>query len=388
MEKAFFKFIDSHAGSAIGSIILCVIFYKNFASHGIFAIWVCSAFVTIYLGMLYAPKYWWNELKYILLSCILLIITIMLHFFYPSYPNNISLWPLIIFLAIAEPKWARTTSILAGITGLIIILFLFLSTATFPYSETLIVIGLYTSIRSIAKLREAYQTNQKHLKELDEAHTELQETTVLSMQYAAFSERARLAREIHDGLGHQMTSLIIQLQALKIMLKKNPTAAQDHVEELLKVARKGMEEIRFAVKEWSSDEKDIGITSLKGLISQVEANSLLQIEFIQNGNITEWTIEESTMLYRILQESLTNILRHSYADSVIVNVTEMDRVVNLSIADNGIYTGDKPLEYGFGLNGMIKRCQSIGGNCSFSLNEPKGLRIEATIPIKKEGESI
>lgn len=386
MEKAFFKFIDSHAGSAIGSILLCVIFYKNFASHGIFAIWVCIAFVTIYLWMLYAPKYWWNELKYILLSCILLIITIMLHFFYPSYPNNILLWPLIIFLAIAEPKWARTTSILAGITGVIIILLL--STATFPYSETLIIIGLYTSIRSIAKLREAYQTNQKHLKELDEAHAELQETTVLSMQYAAFSERARLAREIHDGLGHQMTSLIIQLQALKIMLKKNPAAAQDHVEELLKVARKGMEEIRFAVKEWTSDEKGMGITSLKGLILQVQANSLLQIEFIQNGNITEWTIEENAILYRILQESLTNILRHSYADSVIVNVTEMDRVVKLSITDNGIYTGDKLLEYGFGLNGMIKRCQSIGGNCSFSLNEPKGLRVEATIPIKKKGGLI
>jgi signal transduction histidine kinase len=69
-------------------------------------------------------------------------------------------------------------------------------------------------------------------------------------------------------------------------------------------------------------------------------------------------------------------------------VTEIDGVVKLSIADNGIYTGDKPLEYGFGLNGMVKRCQSIGGNCSFTLNEPKGLRVEATIPIQKKGEEI
>lgn len=101
------------------------------------------------------------------------------------------------------------------------------------------------------------------------------------------------------------------------------------------------------------------------MISQVQANSLLQIEFIQDGNITEWTIEESTILYRILQESLTNVLRHSYADSVIVNVTEINGVVKLTIDDNGIYTGDKPLKYGFGLNGMIKRCKSVGGNCSF-----------------------
>jgi signal transduction histidine kinase len=385
MEEAFFKFIDSHAGKAIGSILLCVFFYRGFAPHGTFAIWVCSVFVTIYLWMLYSQKSWWNELKYLLFSCILIILSCILHFSYPSYPDYI-LWPLFGFLAAAERKWARTTTILAAITGIIIILFL--RTNTFPYQAALIIIGLYTLIRSTSKLKEAYQKNQKQLIELNEAHAELQETTVLSMQYAAYTERTKLAREIHDGLGHQMTSLIIQLQALKIMLKKNPAAAHDHVEDLLKVARRGMEEIRSAVKEWTSNEKDLGLTSLKGLISQVQANSLLQIEFIENGNITEWSIEESTILYRILQESLTNILRHSYADSVIVNVTEIDGVVKLSIADNGIYTGDKPLEYGFGLNGMVKRCQSIGGNCSFTLNEPKGLRVEATIPIQKKGEEI
>jgi signal transduction histidine kinase len=385
MEKAFLKFIDSYAGKTIGSILLCVFFYKGFAPYGNTAIWICSVFVAVYLWMLYSKRSWWSTSKYALFAGILISLSCILYFSFPSYPKY-ALWPLIFFLAASEPKWGKTTTILAAITGITILLLL--HAKTFPYQESLIIIGLYFSVHSTSKLKETYQKSQRQLEELNEAHAELQETTVLSMQYAAFAERTKLAREIHDGLGHQMTSLIIQLQALKIMLKKNPAAAHDHVEDLLKVARKGMEEIRSAVKEWTSDEKDLGITSLKGLISQVQANSLLQIEFIQNGNITEWTIEESTILYRILQESLTNILRHSYADSVIVHVTEMNKVVKLSIADNGIYTGDKPLEYGFGLNGMIKRCQSIGGNSSFSLNEPKGLRVEASIPIKKEGGSI
>ncbi|MEH7853831.1 sensor histidine kinase [Bacillus thuringiensis] len=385
MEKVFLKMMDSHAGNAIGSILICVFFYKGFAPHGTFAIWVCSVFVTVYLWMLYSPKSWWNARKYTLFTSILISISCVLYFSHPNFPNY-ALWPLLVFLAAAEPKWTRVTTILAAITGIVIILFIHAN--TFPYQETLIIIGLYVSIRSTSKLRDAYQKNQKQLKELDEAHAELQETTVFSMRYAAFTERTKLAREIHDGLGHQMTSLIIQLQALKIMLRKDPVAAQDHVEEILKVARKGMEEIRVAVREWTSDEKDLGLTSLKGLISQVQANSLLQIEFIQDRNITEWTIEESTILYRILQESLTNVLRHSYADSVIVNVTEINGVVKLTIDDNGIYTGDKSLQYGFGLNGMIKRCQSVGGNCSFILNEPKGLRVEATIPIQQNGGEV
>ena len=382
MEKTFYKFIGSHVGNAIGSILLCLFFYKGFAPYGTFAIWVGSIFVAIYLWMLNAPKYRWNEIKYLLFFSVLVILSCIVHFFYPGYPNFVLL-PLLIFLAAAEPKWARTTTVLSAITGIILILFI--SSSMFPYQEILMITGIYVSIRSTSKLKEAYQKNQKQLKELDEAHAELQETTLLSMRYAAFAERTKLAREIHDGLGHQMTSLIIQLQALKIMLKKNPSAAHDSVDDLLKVARKGMEEIRTAVREWTSDEKDLGLTSLKGLISQVQANSLLQIEFIHSEKISEWTMEESTILYRILQESLTNILRHSHADSVIVSVTEIDGVVKLSVADNGIFTGDKELEFGFGLNGMIKRCESVGGSCSFTLNEQKGLRVEARIPIHKNG---
>ncbi|EEK75646.1 sensor histidine kinase [Bacillus sp. AFS094611] len=382
MEKTFYKFIGSHVGNAIGSILLCLFFYKAFAPYGTFAIWVCSIFVAIYLWMLNAPKYRWNEKKYLLFFSVLVILSCMVHFFYPGYPNYVLL-PLLIFLAAAEPKWARTTTVLSGITG--IILMLFISSNLFPYQEILMITGIYVSVRSTSKLKEAYQKNQKQLKELDEAHAELQETTLLSMRYAAFAERTKLAREIHDGLGHQMTSLIIQLQALKIMLKKKPTAANESVDDLLKVARKGMEEIRTAVREWTSDEKDLGLTSLKGLISQVQANSLLQIEFIHSEKISEWTMEESTIMYRILQESLTNILRHSHADFVIVSVIEIDGVVSLSVADNGIFKGDKELELGFGLNGMKKRCELVGGSCSFTLNEPKGLRVEARIPIHKNG---
>lgn len=73
-------------------------------------------------------------------------------------------------------------------------------------------------------------------------------------------------------------------------------------------------------------------------------------------------MEESTILYRILQESLTNILRHSHADSVIVSVIEIDEVVSLSVADNGIFKGDKELELGFGLNGMknvVSRSEAV-----------------------------
>lgn len=78
-------------------------------------------------------------------------------FFYPGYPNYVLL-PLLIFLAAAEPKWARTTTVLSGITG--IILMLFISSNLFPYQEILMITGIYVSVRSTSKLKEAYQKSK------------------------------------------------------------------------------------------------------------------------------------------------------------------------------------------------------------------------------------
>src|SRR5690606_3128397 len=128
-------------------------------------------------------------------------------------------------------------------------------------------------------------------------------TSVQAMGYAALTERTRLARDIHDGFGHQMTSLIVQLQALKLMIPLDPAGAADNVDEILKVARKGMDEVRLAVKEWSDDEKGMGPIALKGLVSQIEANSTVRIQYREIGLIREWPIDCSVVLYRVLQEA-------------------------------------------------------------------------------------
>ncbi|WP_158289555.1 sensor histidine kinase [Paenibacillus flagellatus] len=251
----------------------------------------------------------------------------------------------------------------------------------FSYGALLAAVLMYVAVRSQSLLRAAHQTNRKQLERLKAAYSELQQTSVQAMGYAALSERARLARDIHDGLGHQMTSLIVQLQALKWMIPKDPVEAVNSVDEMLKVARKGMDEVRYAVKEWSDDEKGLGPVALKGLISQTEAHSRLRIRYNEIGPIGDWPVACSTILYRILQEALTNILKHADANRVDIVVEEAKEKVKLLIMDDGRFSGEKPLDAGFGLNGMIDRCQSAGGSIAFSPNSPSGLRIEAVIPL-------
>jgi len=381
MEKSFFQIIDQNVGHVISTLALLIVFYNHVFFYEIEVFLICTCFVSVYVWMLWSSPSSWNGYRYILVTLILIAAAFTVRVMHIEFPDKNLLWPLVCLLARAQPTWTRTTTPLAVLTGVVIA---FLSaTPKILYGEILALIGVYISIRSLTLLKTANQENQRQLVELNQAHAELQEAAVHSMRYAAITERTRMARDIHDGLGHHMTSLIVQLQALKLILPKDPAAAQESIMELLKVARKGMEEIRAAVREWSDDEKGLGIISLKGLVSQTQAYSKLHIDFFQHGSLSEWTVERSTVLYRILQESLTNILRHADADHVIVTVEEEHGSVRLTVADNGTYSGKKPLEGGFGLTGMRERCNSVNGHCSFTFNDPQGLKVEAVIPLTR-----
>ncbi|MGH0590576.1 sensor histidine kinase [Bacillus mycoides] len=230
-------------------------------------------------------------------------------------------------------------------------------------------------------LREAYRVHQEQLLEIKTAHAKLQKSTLQSIQYAALTERTRIAREIHDGLGHQMTSLIVQLQALELMLPNASQTSKKTVTQLLKTARAGMAEIRITVQEWTNDEKVFGIIALRGLISQVAANSAIQFSVKEEGTFSDWSENISISIFRILQESITNVIRHSNASTVYVHIQEDTEELSLIISDNGRFTNNDSFNSGFGVKGMVERCKAVGGTCTFSTNEHGGLKSKFTIPL-------
>ncbi|MFH5184118.1 sensor histidine kinase [Paenibacillus sp. TAB 01] len=81
---------------------------------------------------------------------------------------------------------------------------------------------LYFYIRSRIQRNEIYEQNKRHLAELQDAYDQLQQASATAMQYAVLEERTRIARDIHDAVGHSLTSLIVQMQALRFMVKKDP----------------------------------------------------------------------------------------------------------------------------------------------------------------------
>ncbi len=257
-----------------------------------------------------------------------------------------------------------------------------------------IMIGLYVFFSSVRFRREARrEAEQNHAElakmheqleqahgELQKAHAELQEASVLSLRYAVLEERTRIARDIHDSIGHELTSVIVQLQSLPYILKSSKEDSEQVIQNVLTVARECLQEVRSVVHQMGRSESLVGLTALRGLIHQVEERSGLHVSLDTAGLSEEsWPQHVSETIYRILQEGLTNTIRHAHADQAAVVLSNDETHLYLTITDDGQFTGN--LTCGFGLTGMKERAEIAGGSLSFSAVQPSGLQIELALPL-------
>nr|WP_275440008.1 sensor histidine kinase [Paenibacillus sp. ACRRY] len=368
----------------LGTLLLALSYYYEYINQAPISLIGGFLVLLLYMVLIWAETTWWNEVKYYVVSMMIISIILVLHYVFDS-PHITLLWPLYFIILMMNRVYPRV-SLIMGLITLSCIAWV----NTLSLSTILGLLGVMLVARSIKIRRDAHLLTTLHLKELDRAHQELevahkelQEATVHSIRYAALEERTRLAREIHDGLGHQLTSLIVQLQALQIMHVAEPEKASDSINQLLGIARQAMAEVRVAVKEWTNDEMGLGIVALKGLVSQTQGRSSVQFKFNQNSELSEWPIETSIVLYRVLQESLTNILRHSDADQAWIDIDEAGDRIQLTVTDNGTTEKGGAGHLGYGLNGIIKRCEEWGGSVSISSVEPHGFRVKVMLPVER-----
>lgn len=249
--------------------------------------------------------------------------------------------------------------------------------------------GCYLGSRGYRIQNEAYEASQLHYQELQkahgdlqEAHRQLQEAAIDTMQIAVLEERTRIARDIHDALGHSLTSLIVQLHALKYMLHEGPPQAQEAVHNMLGVAKQSLEDIRSSVHTLASDNTWLGLNPLRALVSQVEKHTGLQVEIITEESEVPLPQQITISLYRILQEAITNTLRHSDAKHLQVIVEMREQDIRLCVKDDGSITRDNKIRPGFGLTGIQERIEMLNGTLSYFIREPHGFQLEVTIPTK------
>ncbi|WP_411346445.1 sensor histidine kinase [Paenibacillus sp. WLX1005] len=369
----------------LGAILILIYFaVKSYIQH---PDWI----TVVYMIMIcfFASFLWWRfQMKnwmLIIISLFLFTMTCVSQYLNTAIDQYFALlWAWFSILSVRSAMRQHLATVLLILTGILMLIFSY--DGSLPYSMGISLVSLYVGITSFSRYIRINRINREQLEELEKVHSQLQsahdalqENALQSVRYAALTERTRIAGEIHDGLGHHFTSIIVQLQALKWMIRPNPQQAEQTVDQLLDVSRQGLAEVRSVVKDWSASERTDD--ELRMLATQVAERSGLELTFHSEGDHDSWGDIIERMLYRLLQESLTNIVRHANATQVDVNIQQSDTTVQLTVVDNGSYREEQTLTHGFGLNNMSRRCTELHGSCSFRQTPGGGMTVEVELPL-------
>jgi signal transduction histidine kinase len=219
----------------------------------------------------------------------------------------------------------------------------------------------------------------KTSEELQLTNVRLEEDARRSEESAKIKERNRLAREVHDIVGHSLMGIDIGLKACLEIFTRDPERVRFQLEKISTLARSGVEEMRRSVHQLKMDQ-DEGknfIESLEALVIGIRECTGSDIVLASEGVPYPLTPLVEEALHRAAQEGLTNAIRHGEATRVELVIHFNEVSVDLTVRDNG--KGCPLITEGFGMQQMRERCESLGGALLFS-NLPKGFMIMLSIP--------
>ena len=237
---------------------------------------------------------------------------------------------------------------------------------------------------SLIQQQQERQRAERLLAELEAAHHQLQAYAVQVEALAVAEERNRLAREIHDSLGHYLTTITVQLEAAGKLVAVRPERAAEAIATAQGLAREGLAEVRQSVAALRASPLDMASLgeAIGELVETLHAGGIVTT-FTIEGEAHPLPIQTRMALYRAAQEGLTNVRKHANASAVQVALAyEPERVV-LTISDNG--TGQRGQETeGFGLLGLRERVALLGGSLEAGDRPEGGFRLRVEMPAKMD----
>ena len=218
-------------------------------------------------------------------------------------------------------------------------------------------------------------------KQLEEANVRLRAYALEAERTAETRERNRLAREIHDTLGHTLTGIVAGMDACIVLVDAAPAVVKKQLEKIRETARHGIVDVRRSVKKLRPDdlEKLPLQQAIKKVIAEFSASSGVEIQLVELGWPEKLREDEEEVIYRIVQEGITNARRHGKATKVTVTCGLEPGRFYIIIADNG--EGCAETKQGFGLRHMEERLELLHGRLRYWSD--KGFTLEATIPMGK-----
>ena len=220
--------------------------------------------------------------------------------------------------------------------------------------------------------------------QLQNANRKLEEYAQEQVRMTETRERNRLAREIHDTLGHSLTGIITGIEACIMLMDIAPEATKEQLRAIAQVARNGITDVRHSVNALRPDALEtLDLeAAIRKLVEESESSTGVKIDLVFPDDLQYLDQDEEDVLYRIVQESITNAIRHGKATHIDVRMERVDNDLRIRIADNG--KGCDDIQSGFGLHHMQERIDMLKGTLSYSGKD--GFVIEAVVPVRVVSE--
>ena len=186
-------------------------------------------------------------------------------------------------------------------------------------------------------------------------------------------ERNRLAREIHDTLGHTLTGLSVGLEACKVMIDKDVNVTKAQLGILEESAKRGLTDVRRSVDKLKPDALDR--YSLKEALDMM----IMDFQKLTDVTILYLNADEEEIVYRVVQEGMTNSVRHGHATKIYVSIAQAENNLIIIIEDNG--QGCKDVKVGFGIHHLTERINLLQGRIRYYGNN--GFELIVEIPMRR-----
>jgi signal transduction histidine kinase len=290
-------------------------------------------------------------------------------------------------------QWPLTGDNIAGAFGLGI--FCFSTTAAGVMMQYLI----GERFKRNALLQELTHANA----ELEEAHRQLERSAAQEQELAVLRERTRLAREVHDTLGHALVLISVKLEVAQRLRERDPARFEHELETTKEIVRDTMKELRASIADLRSPalEREPACRAISRYAEEMAQRAGLHVSYDLQPGIEGLPEQIEDTLWKVGQEALANVEKHARASNVVLHISRQHGHILMRIHDDGVGLPLGTIDEGainraptspeghYGLSGMFERVESIGGRISLHLSsagelsspQQNGTTIEVELPL-------
>lgn len=220
---------------------------------------------------------------------------------------------------------------------------------------------------------------EDNLRELEESRNELLRAYEKVEEATVIEERNRIAKEIHDTAGHSLTTVIMQTEAARLAMEKDPARARHCIDAANLQAKNCLEELRLSVHLLSGRRENVTLKEyLEGILDETAEGTSFTVR--SKIDDVEMKDEAERFISNTLREGISNGIRHGGSTAFFFELKDMGNYVELLLSDNGAGADMSKFKEGFGLSGMRAKAEALGGMINFSSEPGEGFEIRLSLP--------